>query len=143
LRTEIKEADFTEILNQDQVLILDTIGELLHIYAISDIVFVGKSLIKPGAGHNVLEPAAYSKPVIWGQYMSNFREIENLLLKNNAGLKVLDENQLQEQIEILLEDENLRKELGNKALDVLLSNRGSVEKTLNLIVEVLKNDHKS
>ncbi|MBI4982578.1 MAG: 3-deoxy-D-manno-octulosonic acid transferase [Candidatus Omnitrophica bacterium] len=73
--------------NPTTIFVLDTIGELLNYYAIADIVFVGGSLIKKG-GHNILEPASLAKPIIFGQYMFNFRDTAKLFLKNSAAIQV-------------------------------------------------------
>jgi 3-deoxy-D-manno-octulosonic-acid transferase len=133
LRSKMKENKSSKPLSNKQILILDTIGELLMLYSISDIVFVGKSLVKPGGGHNILEPAALSKPVIWGQYMSNFPEIEKVLLENKAGIKVYDSEDLKTSIIKLLKSPDVRYELGIKAYNVLIESRGST----NLILEKL------
>ncbi|MBU1627691.1 3-deoxy-D-manno-octulosonic acid transferase [bacterium] len=138
LRSAVKNRTDRKILNRNQILILDTIGELISIYAISEVVFMGKSLTKPGGGHNILEPVAFSKPVIWGKYMSNFREIENILLKNDAGIKVVDSKELEYQLTRILESKQLRTDLGKKAFDVLQANKGSTDKTLDLISELIQ-----
>ena len=69
------------------IFILDTIGELLSFYAVADIVFVGGSLINKG-GQNILEPAYFSKPIIFGPYMSNFRDISDLFLSRGGACMV-------------------------------------------------------
>lgn len=73
-----------------EVLLVDTVGELLNLYAVSDLVFVGGSLV-PTGGHNVLEPAALSVPVIFGPHMDNFREISALVLAGGAAYGWLTE----------------------------------------------------
>ena len=138
LRSQIKEGKKYNKRNSEQILILDTIGELISIYAISDLIFMGKSLEKPGGGHNILEPSAFSKPVIWGKYMSNFREIEKILLRNNAGIKVESNIELENQITQLLESKESREKIGRKAFEVLQANKGSSEKTLDLLDNILK-----
>jgi 3-deoxy-D-manno-octulosonic-acid transferase len=137
LRSVIKKESIKNPLNPNRVLILDTIGELISIYSLSDVVFMGKSLIKPGGGHNILEPAAFSKPIIWGKFMSNFREIENILLKNNAGIKVEDCKELEYQLSKLFESKQKRIDLGNKANKILIANQGSTEKTLDFLSKLL------
>jgi hypothetical protein len=69
------------------VLLLDTIGELRSFYAVCDIAFVGGSLVKIG-GHNLLEPAAVKKPVIFSKYMFNFKEISEALISSGGGIMV-------------------------------------------------------
>lgn len=106
------------------VFILDTIGQLLNFYNIADIVFVGGSLIKKG-GHNILEPAALSKPVLFGPHMFNFRDITDLFLRNNAAIMVRNADQLQGNIEGLLNDPAKAKELGERARKLIQENQGA------------------
>jgi len=69
------------------ILIVDTLGELLKFYAISDVTFVGGSLI-PIGGHNLLEPAYFSKPVLYGPYIQKFLDLEEILRRLGLGFKV-------------------------------------------------------
>ena len=77
-----------------EVLLVDTIGELMRFYTISDLVFVGGSMV-PVGGHNILEPASLSKPVLFGPHMSNFREITAMILKFGGGVQVADGRELE------------------------------------------------
>lgn len=120
------------IYNQQQVFILDTIGELMSFYQIADIVFVGGSLIKKG-GHNILEPASLAKPILFGSYMFNFRDITELFLKNNAGIHVRNEEELYAAIKDLLSLPAKIDVLGNKARDLILQNQGAIRHNLELI----------
>lgn len=114
------------------VFILDTIGELSKIYGAADIVFVGGSLIKKG-GHNILEPAAWAKPVLFGPHMFNFRDIADLLLANNAAVAVPDQDALREKIKFLLNNADAVLELSQNARNVVLKNRGAASRTTELI----------
>ena len=87
------------------VLLLDTIGELRSFYGICDIAFVGGSLVKVG-GHNLLEPAAMKKPVIFSRYMFNFKEISEALISVGGGILVKDKQELYVQADKLLSDKN-------------------------------------
>jgi 3-deoxy-D-manno-octulosonic-acid transferase len=106
------------------VFILDTIGQLLNFYNIADVVFVGGSLIKKG-GHNILEPAALAKPIIFGPYMFNFRDITDLFLKVNAAVMVSGAEDLQASITLLLKDRQRSKELGEDAQKLIWQNQGA------------------
>src|SRR5205814_1615515 len=64
--------------------VLDTIGELAQLYQIATVVFVGGSLV-PAGGHNILEPALYGKPIVFGPYMQNFGEIAEAFLGDGAA----------------------------------------------------------
>src|SRR5437899_1635588 len=66
------------------VLLLDTIGELAALFQYATVVFIGGSLV-PTGGHNVLEPARQSKPIVFGPHMENFRDMVRLFLETNAA----------------------------------------------------------
>ena len=88
LKTEIKTKGST-----DDVFILNTMGELDRIYGLSQISFVGGSLV-PVGGHNLLEPAAFGCPVLFGPYMHNFALMSELLLESGGGIQVKNEKEL-------------------------------------------------
>ena len=69
------------------VVVLDTIGELATVYQVGTVVFVGGSLVATG-GHNVLEPAVFGKPIVFGPHMENFAEIADAFVSNGAGVQV-------------------------------------------------------
>ena len=114
------------------VFILDVIGELLNFYASADIVFVGGSLVKTG-GHNILEPAGLKKPVIFGPYMFNFRDITEMFLQNKAGIMVRDSAQLKVKIRDLLENSLLAKGLGERAYELISKNSGATMRDIGII----------
>ncbi|ACM20460.1 CMP-3-deoxy-D-manno-octulosonate--lipid A tetraacyldisaccharide 3-deoxy-D-manno-octulosonate transferase [Geotalea daltonii FRC-32] len=109
-----------------EVLLVDTIGELLNLYAVSDVVFVGGSLV-PTGGHNVLEPAALSVPVIFGPHMDNFREISALVLAGRAGIRVADGDELAAQLQALLKDNDRRRQMGTCGAKLIAENSGSAD----------------
>ena len=112
--------------------ILDTIGELAHLYQIATAVFVGGSLV-PAGGHNILEPALYGKSIVFGPHMENFKEIAGLVRKAEGGLCILDRNDLYHQVRLLLENPVERRRLGENGLNLLLQNRGATDRTLAVI----------
>jgi 3-deoxy-D-manno-octulosonic-acid transferase len=114
------------------VLLLDTIGELRSFYAICDIAFVGGSLVKVG-GHNLLEPAAMKKPVIFSRYMYNFKEISEALLSAGGGIMVKDKTELYVQIDKLLSDKELARSVGERAFSVIEMNSGAARKTIDAV----------
>jgi 3-deoxy-D-manno-octulosonic-acid transferase len=118
----------------------DTLGELLLFYAASDVAFVGGSLI-PIGGHNVLEPAALAIPIITGIYTFNFDEITNELQAVGAVFRVEGSEQLASTVLHLLQNTALRQESGQQGRNMMSRNRGSLERQLNLLEEmVLKNN---
>ena len=125
LRTQIKKED------DAQVIILDTIGELGQLYSIADIVFIGGSLV-PAGGHNLLEAAAYGKPIAVGPYMFNFKEIHELFSKEKACKTVKDENQLIETFNEFFENEEKFKKMGNIAMKIINENRGSAKRDVDI-----------
>ena len=69
------------------VVVLDTIGELAQLYQVATVVFVGGSLVDAG-GHNILEPAVFGKPIVFGPHMHNFAEIARTFLENRGAIQV-------------------------------------------------------
>jgi len=114
------------------VIIIDTIGLLKKLYAIADIAFIGGSLVNCG-GHNPLEPAAFSKPIIFGHDMSDFRDISKMLLYAGGAVQVKDAKDLYNVLLSLMENEKRALEMGKNALGVLTTNKGAVEKTIKVI----------
>jgi 3-deoxy-D-manno-octulosonic-acid transferase len=114
------------------VLLLDTIGELRSFYGICDIAFVGGSLVKVG-GHNLLEPAAMKKPVVFSRYMFNFKEISEALTSAGGGVLVRDKEELYVQFDNLLSDQEMARDIGRKAFTVIEANSGSAKKTIDAV----------
>lgn len=135
----VKTSCIAELANQQElsksVFILDTLGQLTTFYALADLVFVGGSFVKKG-GHNIIEPASLSKPVIFGPIMYNFHDIAELLTKNNAAIQVTSEQDLLEGLEKLLQNPKEAERLGNAARDIVLKQRGATLRTIQLIKEV-------
>ena len=114
------------------VIIIDTIGFLKKLYAIADIAFIGGSLVNCG-GHNPLEPAAFSKPIIFGHDMRDFRDISKMLLEAGGAVRVKDAKDLYKALVTLMENDKKALEMGKNALGVLTANKGAVEKTIKVI----------
>ncbi|MFH1339261.1 MAG: 3-deoxy-D-manno-octulosonic acid transferase [Candidatus Omnitrophota bacterium] len=119
------------------VFILDTVGQLLSFYAVADIVFVGGSLVKKG-GHNILEPAFFQKPIIFGPYMFNFRDISDLFLSRGAARMIHSQQELPDTIRFFLRMPSEREAMGKKARHLVLENRGAVKKNIDLIRKKLQ-----
>lgn len=122
--------------NTKPIIILDTIGELSFMYSIADIVFVGGSLI-PHGGQNILEPAFYKKPVIFGKYMMNFQEIAKEMILSGGGIQVNNEEDLIREVGGLLNNKKKMIEIGEKGYQVIMKNRGALQKNLELIGEII------
>ena len=120
------------------VIVLDTIGELGRFYSLADLVFVGGSLVSHG-GHNILEPAYFGLPVIFGKYMQNFRAIEKLFLQEHAAVRVADEEALASRLQSWLSDPPKAHGIGSRARTLVLKHQGAAEKCMRLIGQVLSN----
>lgn len=118
--------------SRPDIVVVDTIGVLRKFYALADIAFVGGSLVRSG-GQNPLEPAAFSKPILFGPDMSDFEQISHMLLRSGGALRVHDAESLYRAAIILLEDSNRSKNMGENAFRVFLANKGAVEKTVEAI----------
>ncbi|MCK4536395.1 MAG: 3-deoxy-D-manno-octulosonic acid transferase [Desulfuromonadales bacterium] len=130
LRSEI--SDYGKMLQPGDVLLVDTIGEMLHFYSIADLVFVGGSLV-PVGGHNLLEASLLNKPVLFGSYMQNFKVIAGFVLESQAGMQVKDGRQLKEKVKLLLKTPELCHDMGSRGFDLLSEHAGATEKTLEEI----------
>jgi 3-deoxy-D-manno-octulosonic-acid transferase len=119
--------------------ILDTIGELAPLYQVGTVVFVGGSLV-PAGGHNILEPAVYGKPIVFGPHMQNFGEIAEEFIANGAAVQVRFEHDLDDEIVSLMGDPVRRARLGAAARALVDANRGAKEKTMNVITELMPPD---
>jgi 3-deoxy-D-manno-octulosonic-acid transferase len=130
--------DFTAPLDENgDVLMLDSIGELTSLYLFADVVFVGGSLV-PAGGHNILEPAWFSRAPVFGPSMENFRDMASQFLAAKAGVQVTSGQQLGKVWVQLIEDNPLRERMGKAARALSERNRGATARALGRIVEVIE-----
>ena len=122
--------------NTAQILLGDSMGEMLSYFAISDIVFMGGSFNQTG-GHNMLEPAAHSKAIIFGPNVFNFAEISADLLNNQASIQVQSSEALFTQIISLLGNSQQLEVLGKNAKQYFDSQKGAVKKIAKLIKNII------
>ena len=118
------------------VVVVDTIGELAAIYQIATLVFVGGSLV-PTGGHNVLEPAVFGKPIVFGPHMENFLEIAEAFVSNGAGVQLAGEQELDEAFVQLMGDPVRRARLGAAARALVEANRGANDKSIGVLATLL------
>ncbi|HEY2395899.1 MAG TPA: lipid IV(A) 3-deoxy-D-manno-octulosonic acid transferase [Rudaea sp.] len=119
-----------------QCFVVDTLGELLRFYAAADVAFVGGSLV-PIGGHNVLEPAALSVPVIIGPKMFNFAEITASLVEAGAVVQIGEADELGAAVTRLLTHPDLRETIGRAGRAAFEREQGGVLRTLGIIGRVL------
>lgn len=122
---------------QVECLLVNTTGELRFFYERATIVFVGKSLTARG-GQNPIEPGVAGKAMVFGPNMQNFTDIARNFVAQKAAIQVKDAPALETAVAELLADENRREELGRNALRVVRENSGAVGRTVDMIVENLK-----
>lgn len=115
-----------------QIYLGDTMGELMLMYSVSDVAFVGGSLV-PIGGHNMLEPAVLGKAIITGPNLFNFAEISDMLFKSEAMIEIQNANQLAEKVSEFFINKDYRDKFGNNAKKVVEANRGSLEKQMQLV----------
>jgi len=122
---------------KDEVIILDTIGELRYLYSLAELCFVGGSLIERG-GHNILEPAACGKAAFYGPYMMNFESSVNVLEENNGGIQVRNEEDIVSEFNKYLNNKEYRDSLDANAFDVVKRNAGAADRAYRLFKECVK-----
>jgi 3-deoxy-D-manno-octulosonic-acid transferase len=113
----------------------DTMGELLLLYSVSEVAFVGGSFV-PIGGHNMIEPAAVAKPILTGPYIFNFEEISEKLFAAHAMIKVENVNQLAKAVNDLLGSPKTRNKMGDNAYAVVEENRGALDRQVQLAVKL-------
>ena len=118
--------------SDEDVLVLDTLGELAQVYSLASIVFVGGSLV-PAGGHNVLEAAVAGKAVIVGPHMENFQEVADEFLAEGALVQVASADELADQVAALLADEPRRAAIGARARALIDRNRGALRGTVDAL----------
>ena len=119
------------------IFLLDTIGELSDAYALGTFIFVGGSLVRRG-GHNVLEPAAWGKPIFFGPHMEHYFGIASMLEREGAAIQVKSGEELALQIDRLIKDNGRLCEMGQKAASFVAKNQGAVERNLAVIEKILE-----
>ncbi|MEZ8103048.1 lipid IV(A) 3-deoxy-D-manno-octulosonic acid transferase [Vibrio bivalvicida] len=131
-RTDLNEKE----LQNTEVYLADTMGEMLALIQAADICFMGGSLIgdKVG-GHNVLEPAALAKPVLSGPSYYNFTEIVHKLLAHKAIIITNSPTEISKTILELLSDRKKLSNQGELSEQCVNDNKGALVNTLNLITK--------
>ncbi len=119
-----------------QVFVIDAMGELMPFFAASDLAFVGGSLV-PIGGHNVLEPAALSRPVLVGPYTFNFDDITQIMIQQGGALRVAGSDALGVAVLRLLRDRTELEKMGERAHAVFDSEQGAVGRVMKLIDHML------
>ena len=125
-----------------QVVLLDTFGELMKLYSLATLVFVGGSLV-PVGGHNPLEPLFFKKCVLFGPHMFNFSEISRMLVNAGGAVQAGGEGDLFSHVQDLLKDGTRRRDIGERGNALLVQHRGATEKIFEAIRPYLQRGDKS
>ncbi|MBM4260404.1 MAG: 3-deoxy-D-manno-octulosonic acid transferase [Deltaproteobacteria bacterium] len=120
-----------------EIMLLDTIGDLPDFYAMGDVAFVGGSLVDVG-GHNLLEPARFGKPVLFGPHINNFRELAAEMKRRGAGIQVENGVELRQALADLLADPAKRREVGARAAELAADDRGVLPASMALAQRYLQ-----
>jgi 3-deoxy-D-manno-octulosonic-acid transferase len=121
---------------ETQCLVIDAMGVLMRYFAAADLAFVGGSLV-PIGGHNVLEPAALSKPVVVGRYTFNFEEITHGLIEAGGARRVASTHELGTTVLELLRHPAALTEMGAIAHAVCARERGALRRTMVMLGRIV------
>lgn len=121
---------------EGDVYLLDVIGKLFDFYSLAKVAFVGGT-IAPVGGHSIMEPYAYSVPVVVGPHIEKTRDIARELTEAGALTMVNRPDELADALDQMLEGENLRTDRGSRGNAILLASQGAVEKAVSMIAAEL------
>ncbi len=120
----------------DAVALVDGMGLLAGLYRYADAVFVGGSLV-PVGGHNLVEPAYYERPILFGPHTENFKEMTAAFLDAKAGIRVDSAAALEEALLGWLGNETDSKHMGRRAKAIVVKNQGATERTLENVLQTM------
>ncbi|HZV81163.1 MAG TPA: 3-deoxy-D-manno-octulosonic acid transferase [Geobacteraceae bacterium] len=135
LRSSLR--DQNETLGEGDVLLVDTVGELMSLYAVSDLVFVGGSLV-PVGGHNLLEPASMGVPTLFGPHMTNFREIAAMSISYASACQVADAGSLAREAVALFQDAEGRRLMRESGRRLIAEQGGATGLNMAVIDRLLR-----
>jgi len=121
----------------EDVIVLDTMGELAALYAIADVAFVGNSLLPPGGGHSLIEPIAHGLVALHGPFIENIRHVSEPFEKYGLAVRVETIGEMQETLEKLLRNKDQRAQLAKQAARLIQENQGASRQMAGLILEIL------
>ncbi len=127
----ILRSDLEDIAENTNVIVGNTIGEMLLFYSIANIVFVGGSLI-PHGGHNPLEAAIFGKAIITGEHVFNFHEMYKLFNKKH-GCVITNSDRLYEDLDKVLSNDQLKEKLELRSKSIFEDNGGALQRQMNLV----------
>lgn len=128
--------EITQFKGDDDILVIDKVGELRRFYGTAQLAYIGGSLV-PHGGQNPLEPLVAGVPVIFGPYMNNFKEISHSILEAGAGMEVLSDTELSEQLIRLLAHPDTARDMGKRGESLIRHNQGAVNRIYEITAELL------
>lgn len=132
MRTELK-----EITHPPTQIILNSFGELVNVYALADVAFVGNSMLPPGGGQSPLQPLAQGTPTLFGPYMTNFRDIVAMMKSSETGWEVRDANDLYSKAMNIIRDNELKTRIRVDGPALIRKNRGASQRYAQTMAELL------
>lgn len=123
-----------------RVILLDTRGELAFVYREACVTFVGGTLV-PVGGHNLLEPAQWGRPVVFGPHVDHCRDSAGLLLNAGGGIQIQNQDDLASQWIRLISHPSEAEDIGRRALEMVQTQRGVITRNLQWIDQLLEKDN--
>lgn len=133
--SELKAAD-KNAPGKPAVILGDTMGDLKRFYAVSTVVFVGRSLVSMG-GSDMMEPAALGKCTLFGPHTFNFKQTVEVLKERNGAIEVADEKELYETVLRCLKEPAYREQVARNGQNIIRQNQGATEKTLKALATLM------
>jgi 3-deoxy-D-manno-octulosonic-acid transferase len=118
-----------------RIILVDKMGLLAPLYSLADVAFIGGSMVNAG-GHNPLEPLLFGKPVVFGMFMENFKEIAEEIVLNNAGIMVNNQDKLHSAVSLYLYNEDESRKASINGQRLIEANKGSSLKNMQLILNI-------
>jgi 3-deoxy-D-manno-octulosonic-acid transferase len=125
-----------ETISGADVFLIDTIGELARAYSLAEAAFLGGSLV-PTGGHNPLEAAVWTVPVVSGRHVHNFREVYDEMTAAGGAVLVDDGDELAARLRVWLADPAAARAAGAAGHEVVVRNRGATERTVDVLLEMI------
>jgi 3-deoxy-D-manno-octulosonic-acid transferase len=122
--------------SKGKIIIVDTIGELRAVYSLATVVFVGGTLV-PIGGHNIVEPAALGKPVVFGPHIFAQAADAEAFVAASAAIRCPDGETVAKQLDRLFNDASCAEDMGRRGQAVLRSNQGAARKTVEVLAQYL------
>jgi 3-deoxy-D-manno-octulosonic-acid transferase len=119
------------------VVLIDTIGDLNAAWGLADIGFTGGSLDGRRGGQSMIEPAGLGVPVVFGPHIWNFRDAAARLIEVGGAIKITSLAEMEQELERILSDADVRKQMGDAARAMVLAQQGATERTLNVLDDVI------